>query len=109
MSTFIKELEELINKHSVENHSNTPDYILAQYITDCLNTFNRVTAARDKWYGINKPGKEVVDNTEAARVWWINLDDLAKFDMMEKYNIKLTDGKLVNRDIVTMYERWTGE
>lgn len=55
--SFISELEVLINQHCLENESNTPDFILAQYLTMCLNNFNDVVTARDKWYGINpKPG-----------------------------------------------------
>jgi len=52
--TFEKELESLLNKYSVENDSNTPDFILAGYITACLSTWDIYTRARDKWYGTNK-------------------------------------------------------
>jgi hypothetical protein len=48
---FISELRELINKHSMENRSNTPDFILAQYLTNCLRAWNAATTAREKWYG----------------------------------------------------------
>jgi hypothetical protein len=46
--TFIKELEALINKHSMENGSDTPDYVLADFLSACLNTFDKATIARDK-------------------------------------------------------------
>ena len=49
--TIEKELEHLINKHSQERASNTPDFILAQYLQECLATFANATKARDKWYG----------------------------------------------------------
>lgn len=49
---FEKELENLINKYSIENESNTPDYILAQYMLKCLEAFNEAAKARSKWYGI---------------------------------------------------------
>lgn len=49
--TFHKELEQLINKYSKENGSNTPDFILAQYLEGCLENFNVITRAREKWYG----------------------------------------------------------
>lgn len=49
-SSFEKELTELINKYSLENGSETPDYILAKYLNDCLTTFNKATKKRDKWY-----------------------------------------------------------
>jgi hypothetical protein len=47
---FKKELEKLINRFSLENCSNTPDFILAEYLLDCLNNFNEVTKKREKWY-----------------------------------------------------------
>jgi hypothetical protein len=50
---FQKELEELINRHCQENGSNTPDFLLASYLNDCLLTWNRYTQARDKWWGVN--------------------------------------------------------
>lgn len=46
---FKKELEELINKYSMENHSNTADYILADYLMDCLETYHKAVIARDGW------------------------------------------------------------
>ena len=48
---FIKELETLINKYSMENDSNTPDYILAEYLSNCLKTFNTALQKRAHWYG----------------------------------------------------------
>ena len=39
--TFQKELEELLNKWSMENGSNTPDFILAQFMMDCFLSFER--------------------------------------------------------------------
>ena len=40
---FITELRELLNRRSMENGSDTPDFILAQYLTDCLRAWNRST------------------------------------------------------------------
>jgi len=48
--TFRKELISLINRHSLENGSNTPDFILADYLMDCLKVFNITTNLRGKWY-----------------------------------------------------------
>ncbi len=48
---FAEELEQLINKYSVENASDTPDFILAQYLCDCLNAYAKTIAKRDKWWG----------------------------------------------------------
>ena len=51
MSEFRKELETLINCHSAENGSNTPDFILADYLVRCLDNFDETLQARQKWYG----------------------------------------------------------
>lgn len=47
---FVKELAQLINKNSLENVSNTPDFIIAEYLTKCLESFNQVVKMRDAWY-----------------------------------------------------------
>lgn len=51
MSEFHKELEQLINKHSMENISDTPDFILADYMMGCLKNFDTSVRIRDDWYG----------------------------------------------------------
>lgn len=48
---FRKELEQLINKYSMENGSNTPDFILAEFLTDSLEIFDRSMNRRSQWYG----------------------------------------------------------
>jgi len=48
---FRKELETLINRHSLENGSNTPDFILANYLVACLKVFDATLVEREKWYG----------------------------------------------------------
>jgi len=48
---FYKELENLINRHSMENDSNTPDFILAKYLANCLKNFNEIVNDRERWYG----------------------------------------------------------
>lgn len=37
---FQRELATLINKHSLERPSNLPDYVLAEYLTQCLVALN---------------------------------------------------------------------
>jgi hypothetical protein len=49
--SFARELEALINAHSVENGSNTPDFILAQYLMGCLAVWNAGIQRREQWYG----------------------------------------------------------
>jgi len=52
MDDFKKELENLINRCCEENESNTPDFILATYLSECLEAFNKATKRRDKWYSV---------------------------------------------------------
>jgi len=47
---FRKELEILINRYSKENYSNTPDHMLANYLIDCLEAYNKIIRDRDDWY-----------------------------------------------------------
>jgi len=55
--SFTKELESLLNRYSKENESNTPDFILAEYIESCLESWAYATKAREQWYGKEmKPG-----------------------------------------------------
>jgi hypothetical protein len=49
VSEFRADLTKLVNRHSKENGSNTPDYILAEYLERCLNNFDLTVAARDRW------------------------------------------------------------
>lgn len=45
------ELSSLLNKHSAENPSGTPDFILASYLTGCLDVFNKTVTHRGHWRG----------------------------------------------------------
>jgi len=50
-SKFRKELEGLLNRYSIEAGSNTPDFILADYLCGCLAYFNIAVTRREEWYG----------------------------------------------------------
>jgi hypothetical protein len=51
MENFRKSLVELLNKNSKENDSNTPDFILAEYLMLCLEAYNKTLQVRESWYG----------------------------------------------------------
>lgn len=61
-SNFKRDLEELVNRHSMENTSNTPDYVLAQYLSESLRAFDRAVMARDLWYGGRRRPSESTSN-----------------------------------------------
>lgn len=47
--TFEEELRALINKHSLEGLSDTPDFVLASFLSNVLTDWNHATRARDDW------------------------------------------------------------
>lgn len=50
-------LRATLNAYSAENTSNTPDWILADYLLGCLDAFDLAVLAREKFYGIkSEPG-----------------------------------------------------
>jgi len=49
--SFDRELELLLNRHSVENNSNTPDFVLASLLKATLATWDLHTKERDRWFG----------------------------------------------------------
>jgi hypothetical protein len=54
MSGFRNELRQLMNYYCKENGSNTPDFILVEYLESCLSAFDRATQGRDRWYGVDR-------------------------------------------------------
>jgi hypothetical protein len=52
-NAVLSDLEALVNKHSLENGSGTPDYILATYLWACIETWNASTKTRDRWWGFD--------------------------------------------------------
>ena len=51
--TLKDDIKLMLNKNCVENESNTPDFILAEYLLKCLNAFENAIQYRDKWYGVH--------------------------------------------------------
>lgn len=52
------QLAQLLNRYCAENKSNTPDFILADYMLAALAAFEAATKARDQWY--STPGTEIL-------------------------------------------------
>lgn len=40
-----------INRYSLENESNTPDFILAEHMVRAMEAFNATSRERERWYG----------------------------------------------------------
>lgn len=56
IAQFKEELRQVINRFSMENGSDTPDFVLTEYLYDCLMNFNKATISRDLYY--NPPKQE---------------------------------------------------
>jgi len=48
---FTKELEELLNRHSIDSEANIPDFILAETLTEVVQTLTDANNKRERWYG----------------------------------------------------------
>jgi len=61
---LLKRIQHVLNSVSAENVSNTPDFILAAFLTNCLAAFNHAVTARESWYGRDPaigPGQMVTE------------------------------------------------
>lgn len=67
MELFEKELRTLINIHSKEGGSNTPDFVLAAYLNACLNTYTKTVSRRDIFEGRDKKPDDHVPDLPASR------------------------------------------
>ncbi len=66
--TLREDIRSAINRHSAENGSNTPDFILAQYLEACLAAFDVAVQRRETWYGRDPrrgPGGTVAERVQA--------------------------------------------
>ena len=54
IENFKHDLAKLINLYSLESVSNTPDFIIAEYLTNTLLEFDKLMRSRDNWYGYSQ-------------------------------------------------------
>ena len=47
---FTKDLQKLLNNYGMDNKCNTPDYLLAEHLETCLETFANTVQSRDTWF-----------------------------------------------------------
>ena len=52
--TFEDELEILLNKYGKENGSDTPAFMLANFLVRCLEAFDLCVSRRTQWYDEGK-------------------------------------------------------
>ena len=61
MSEFRRNIEAALNRNSAEKGSDTPDYILARFIEECLLAFDQAVRDRDEWHDFRPWEKETDD------------------------------------------------
>ena len=49
-SDFRSELRDLLNRHSLENGSDTPDWVLRNFLWDSLQAFDEAVRQRTEFY-----------------------------------------------------------
>ena len=51
---IIREFADVVNRHSLENETDTPDFVLGEYLFSCLENWNKLFRKRRKWYGVEE-------------------------------------------------------
>jgi len=63
MDDLAHALAAALNRFSAENASDTPDWILAQYLLGCLAAWNMAVQQREAWYSRDAQPADVPDAT----------------------------------------------
>ena len=84
-SNLAKELEGLINRCCREKVSNTPDFILAEYLLKVLKAFEETSLQRENWYGVHlrpswHPAPDTISKDTISRVFLGLLEFLCQTD-----------------------------
>ena len=77
---FRKELTELVNEYHMEKYSNTPDFLLAEFLENVLMAFDISVNNREKHYGRKEVKDEYelpVDHHRCVTEEWTSDADLA--------------------------------
>ena len=52
-----RELSKIMNIHGIDTACSTPDYILAEYLIDCLKSYKKMDDANRTWHGLTIKGE----------------------------------------------------
>lgn len=90
MSDFERELSDLLNRHSVDNETNTPDFILADYLNMAIEQLVHFNKKRDAHSGdLQKAKIEVLD--EFLALW--KQDGAVVEDVIKKIKATIEETK----------------
>ena len=57
--SLTKDIAEVVNKHSRENESDTPDFLLAGFLVKCLVAYELMLVERAVWHGGDESLKDL--------------------------------------------------
>ena len=86
---FVNALRTVINEHSKEGDSNTPDFVLARFLAQSLEAFALAVTHRDDWYAVD----EIAEEAKEAALLKTNLRVLAKAALTYVTGPKFDTGK----------------
>jgi DNA polymerase I-like protein with 3'-5' exonuclease and polymerase domains len=52
-----RDLSKIMNIHGIDTECSTPDYILAEYLIDCLKSYKKLDNANRTWHGLSIEGE----------------------------------------------------
>jgi len=62
-----RELTDLLNAHGADSRSGTPDFVLAEYLLNCLKSFDMAVIRRDSWQGQPAADPPAEQSAQTAR------------------------------------------
>lgn len=77
---FIKDVKSIINSNCIENYSNTPDFILAEFLINTLKSIEKLINNRDKWYSFNPWPKNIIGKDNSNITIGVEVKDLPIYD-----------------------------
>lgn len=87
-----KRLTAAINTESRENDSNTPDFLLAEFMMNCLTAFEIASNKREVWFGVhldilNNWKELIMKAIGEASMCWENIDNAGAFNSTKALQI----------------------
>lgn len=89
MSSFVKELEQAINRHSKEAGSSTPDFVLAEFLTDILAAYDKAVKSRGAFFGASSLSPAVRAEQDAEN---LRASSLAEASALHPNQVAIKDG-----------------
>ena len=67
---IVRDIAQVVNKYRLEQESQTPEHILAEYMLRSLSDFNRLMQDRDYWYYGSADPKSDSNRLMRDRDYW---------------------------------------